>query len=62
MPSELGTLIVVGLYSLCLYVIWGVSTRLPGAASEPAVPFWRNTRIWASFVAVAQIAVYIWLR
>lgn len=62
MPSEVGTLIVVCLYSLCLYVIWVVSPKLPGAALEKAVPAWRNPRIWASFVAVAQIAVYIWLR
>ncbi len=61
MPSELGTLVVVALYGLCLYVIWVVSPRLPGAEREAAVPFWRSTRVWASFVAVAQMAVYIWL-
>jgi hypothetical protein len=34
---------------------------LPGAALEEAKPFWRNTRVWASFVALAQMAVYAWL-
>lgn len=61
MPSTIGTVAVVALYSLCLYVIWVVSPRLPGAVHEATGPFWRNTRIWASFVAVAQIIVYIWL-
>jgi len=59
MPSEIGTLAVVALYGLCLYVIWYVSPRLPGADRFPHVPWWRSTRVWASFVAVAQIGVYL---
>lgn len=61
MPSEVGTLVVIALYALCLVVIWVVSPRLSGAALEEAKPFWRNTRVWASFVALAQMAVYAWL-
>lgn len=58
MPSEIGTLVVIALYGLCLFVIWHVSPRLPGADRFPAVPWWRSPRVWASFVAVAQIIVY----
>lgn len=61
MPSEIGTVIVIALYGLCLVVIWYISPRLPGAELEVSAPFWRNTRVWASFVALAQMAVYIWL-
>lgn len=59
MPSEIGTAIVIALYGLCLIVIWVISPRLPGAALEVKAPFWRNTRVWASFVAVAQMVVYL---
>lgn len=61
MPAEIGTLVVIALYGLCLVVIWYVSPRLPGAELEVPKPFWRNTRVWASFVALAQMAVYAWL-
>jgi hypothetical protein len=53
-----GALIVIALYGMCLYVIWYVSPRLPGAESEPRNPWWRSTRFWASFVAIAQIVTY----
>ena len=59
MPSEIGTLAVVALYGLCLFVIWYVSPRLPGAENAPRLPVWRDPKMWASFVAVAQIAVYL---
>lgn len=61
MPSTVGTVIVIALYGLCLFVIWYVSPRLPGAEDAPPVPFWRNTKVWATFVALAQIATYVWL-
>jgi hypothetical protein len=41
-----------------LYVIWGVSPRLPGVDVGPPRPWWRNVRVWASFVAATQIVVY----
>jgi hypothetical protein len=59
MPVQVGTLIVVLLYVLVLFVVWYVSPRLPGAEHEPHRPWWRDTKIWASFVAVAQIIVYV---
>ena len=56
---DAGALIVIGLYGLCLFVIWYVSPRLPGASSAAdARPWWRNVKVWASFVALAQILVY----
>ena len=58
MPSEIGTIVVIALYGLCLVVIWVISPRLPGAELEVEKPLWRNTRVWASFVAVAQMVVY----
>ncbi len=58
MPVQVGTFIVIALYGLCLVVIWYISPRLPGAELEPHRPWWRNTRVWASFVAIAQIVVY----
>ena len=58
MPASIGTVIVIALYGLCLYVIWYVSPRLPGAERFPRVPWWRSTRVWASFVAIAQIITY----
>jgi hypothetical protein len=58
MPFGPGALIVIALYAMCLYVIWYVSPRLPGAEAEPRRPWWRSTRFWASFVAVAQILIY----
>lgn len=51
-------LFVIALYGLCLYVIWYVSPRLPGAEAEPARPWWRSPKVWASFVAIAQILIY----
>jgi hypothetical protein len=53
-----GALIVIALYGMCLYVIWYVSPRLPGAEAEPRRPWWRSTKFWASFVAIAQIITY----
>ncbi len=61
MPSTVGTVIVMALYGLCLFVIWYVSPRLPGAEHMPSASFWRNPRVWASFVALAQMATYAWL-
>ena len=59
MPIEAGALIVIGLYVLCLVVIWYISPRLPGAVGDTrARPWRRNVRFWASLVAVAQIVVY----
>ncbi len=55
---EPAALIVIGLYCLCLVVIWYVSPRLPGASHEARQPWWRSVRVWASVVAVAQILVY----
>lgn len=56
---EPGAVMVIGLYGLCLVVIWYVSPRLPGASSAThAPPWWRNVKVWASFVALAQILVY----
>ena len=56
---EPGALIVIGLYGLCLVIVWYVSPRLPGARGESAPqPWWRNVKVWASFVALMQILVY----
>lgn len=58
MPVPVGTLIVISLYGLCLFVIWYISPRLPGAEAEPPRPWWRSAKVWGSFVAVAQMIVY----
>jgi len=58
MTPEPGALLVIALYGVCLFVIWYVAPRLPGAETEPPRAWWRNPRIWASFVAVAQMVVY----
>lgn len=58
MTIEPGALIVIGLYVVCLYVIWRVSPRLPGAQPGAPRPWWRNVRVWASLVAAAQIVTY----
>ena len=58
MPVDASALIVIGLYGLCLFVIWYVSPRLPGIEAGPPPPWWRNVRVWASFVATVQIVVY----
>lgn len=58
MPVEPGAAIVMALYGLCLFVIWYVAPRLPGVEPGRPVPWWRNVRVWATFVAVAQIVVY----
>lgn len=58
MAVEPGAVIVIALYGLCLFVIWYVTPRLPGAETDVPAPWWRNVRLWASFVAVAQIIVY----
>jgi hypothetical protein len=57
MPIEPGALAVIALYCLALYVVLVVSPRLSPALREP-VPFWRNVRWWAAFVALTQIVVY----
>lgn len=59
MPSQVGTLVVVLLYVLVLFVIWYVSPRLPGAEADPPTPMWRSPKVWGSFVALAQIVVYV---
>ncbi len=58
MSVEPGALIVMTLYGLCLFVIWYVAPRLPGLEAGPPRVWWRNVRVWASFVAAAQIAIY----
>jgi hypothetical protein len=58
MPVGPGTLIVIALYGMVLYVIWYVSPRLPGAEAEPPRPWWRSTKFWATVVAVTQILTY----
>jgi len=57
MPIEPGALLVMSFYGLALYVILVVAPRLSDAA-RVAVPWYRNVRFWASFVAVTQILVY----
>jgi hypothetical protein len=57
MPIEPGALLVIAFYGLALYVILVVSPRL-SASLRAAVPWYRNVRFWATFVAVTQILVY----
>jgi len=57
MPIEPGALLVISFYCLALYVILWVAPRLTGAL-KTSVPWYRNVRFWASFVAVTQIIVY----
>jgi hypothetical protein len=57
MSLEPGALIVILMYALSLVVILYVSPRLDGKAETPN-PWWRNTRFWASFVAIMQMIVY----
>ncbi len=59
MPVGPGTLIVIALYGMVLYVIWYVAPRLPGAEAEPPRPWWRSTKFWATVVAVTQIVTYV---
>lgn len=58
MTIEPGAIIVIALYSLCLLIIWTVSPRLPGVDEGRPRRWWRNVRVWASFVAIVQILVY----
>ena len=37
---------------------WTTTPRLPGVEPQAKAPWWRDVRLWASFVAVAQIVVY----
>ena len=57
MSIEPGAILVILLYALALYVILVVSPRLSPSLRE-RVPWWRNVRFWAAFVAVTQIVVY----
>jgi hypothetical protein len=54
---EPGALVVIALFLLALYVIRHVSPRLTG--SRDRAPWWRSVTFWASFVAMAQIVVYV---
>jgi hypothetical protein len=60
MGIEPAALVVILLYAAALAVILVVSPRL--VAPETAkTPWFRNVRLWASLVAVAQMVVYaIW--
>lgn len=57
MPVEPGALLVMSFYGLALYVILVVAPRLSEGLRRP-VPWYRNVRFWAAFVAVTQIIVY----
>ena len=57
MPIEPGALLVMSFYGLALYVILVVAPRL-SASLRLSVPWYRNVRFWATFVAVTQIVVY----
>ena len=57
MSIQPGAILVILLYALALYVIVVVSPRLSPSLRE-RVPWWRNVRFWAAFVAVTQIVVY----
>lgn len=52
-----GAIVVILLYVVALYVILVVSPRL-SPSLRVRVPWWRNVRFWAAFVAVTQIVVY----
>jgi cyanate permease len=57
MAIEPGALLVMACYGLALYVILVVAPRLSPSLRDE-VPWYRNVRFWASFVAVTQIVVY----
>ena len=57
MPIKPGALVVIAFYGLALYVILIVAPRLTESLRVP-VPWYRNVRFWASFVAITQIVVY----
>jgi hypothetical protein len=57
MPIEPGALLVIACYGLALYVILVVAPRLSPGLRAPT-PWYRNVRLWASFVAVVQMIVY----
>ena len=57
MPIEPGAALVILLYGLALYVIVAVAPRLTPSLGAP-MPWWKNVRFWAAFVAVTQIVVY----
>ncbi len=57
---EPGALVVIALYAACLGVIVFVTPKLVTPSEAPR-PWWRSPRFWASFVALAQMAVYaVW--
>ncbi len=60
MGIDAGALVVILLYVACLGVILFVSPKL--VAQQSSKPrWWRNVRLWASLVALAQIVVYaVW--
>lgn len=57
MPIEPGALLVISFYCLALYVILVVAPRLSPDLRVPT-PWYRNVRVWASFVAITQMIVY----
>jgi hypothetical protein len=60
MGIDTGALVVILLYVACLGVILLVSPKLVAPQASPP-RWWRNVRLWASLVALAQIVVYaVW--
>lgn len=57
MPVEAGALLVIGLYGFALYVILVIAPRL-SPDLRARTPWYRDVRLWASFVAVVQMIVY----
>jgi hypothetical protein len=59
MTIHLRAIPVMCFYGLALYVILRVSPRLSSALRmQSQVPWWRNVKYWAAFVAITQIVVY----
>ena len=55
-----GKVAMAGVFLLVLVWLLLLPKSLLGQAPGVRIPWWRHVRFWASFVAIAQIAVYLW--
>lgn len=58
-PLE-GRAAMAGVFLLVLLWLLVLPKRLLGETPGARIPWWRHARFWAGFVAVVQIAVYLW--
>lgn len=55
-----GRAAMAGVFLLVLVWLLVLPGSLLGQSPGVRIPWWRHVRFWAAFVAVIQIAVYLW--